>query len=189
MEVWNSILILQIRHDIVVFQIVEIKRVQEISQTLLAFFQLIEEFLSVGPRLGGGSRSHMLLDLFPLFAVEFERLQEPEMLILGPAAGLVGLPAQFHVGRLRGSRRCLGNGLLLQRNVIEIISQSLAIRRLFSQLFVLLEHLGGLLPPYGTQNKLDGLLMEETGRGNEKKMVLIFCRKRNYILNRKIEIE
>ena len=75
-----------------VFQVVEIKSVQKIGETLLPFFEFIKEFLGVGPSLGGGSRTDMFLNLLPLLAVNFESFEEPEMLVLGPSASLVSCP-------------------------------------------------------------------------------------------------
>jgi hypothetical protein len=82
-----------------VFHVVEIKGVQKINETLLSFFELIKEFLSMRSSLSGCSSTDMFLDLFPLLAMNFESLKKPEMLILGPAASFVrGNSAQLLEG-------------------------------------------------------------------------------------------
>lgn len=76
-----------------VFQIVQIKSVKKIGETLLPFFEFVEEFLGVGPSLGGGSRTDMFLNLLPLLAMDFKSFEEPKMLVLGPSASFVSSPA------------------------------------------------------------------------------------------------
>lgn len=67
----------------------------------------------------------------------FECFEEPEMLILGPAASLVRTtPTQLHEGRENLWCHC---GLFLQLNVCNIDLSEL------SDNFVLLKNLGGLL--------------------------------------------
>jgi len=70
--------------------------------------------------LGGGSSTNMLLNLLPLLAMNFEGLEKPKMLVLGPSASLVRRPtAELDVRR----QRFLWNGLLLFKlNFLEVLS-------------------------------------------------------------------
>lgn len=77
--------VLQVRHDAVLFQVIDIQGFQEFLQILITFFKFLKELLSVRSGLGRGPRLHVLLDLAPLFSVELESNQEAKVLILGPA--------------------------------------------------------------------------------------------------------
>lgn len=81
-------LILEVRHDVVVFKVIEVQVLQVLSEFLVFLLEFVEEFLSVRSGLSGSPGSNMLLDLLPLLAEVLEGLQESEMLILGPPAHL-----------------------------------------------------------------------------------------------------
>ena len=74
LQVRDHVLVFQIGHNIMVFHVVYIKSVQKISETLLSFFELIKEFLSVRSGLSGCSSTDMFLNLFPLLVVNFQSL-------------------------------------------------------------------------------------------------------------------
>ena len=69
-----------------VLHIVDVQSAQEFVEGHFAFVELLEKFLGMAPGLGRSPRTDVLLHIAPVLAVEFESLQEPEVLLLGPAA-------------------------------------------------------------------------------------------------------
>jgi len=119
-EVWDWIFIFQIWHDVMVFQIVQIKSVQKISESLLPFFEFVEEFLGVRPGLSGCSSTDMFLNLFPLLAMNFKSFEEPKMLILGPSTSLMSQSCvKLHEWRKSLLENC---GLFLKRDSPQVLS-------------------------------------------------------------------
>ena len=76
----------KIRHYAMFLKIINIESFKKLSQFLISFFQLLKEFLSVRPCLGGCSCDNMLLHPPPLFSIEFKSDQKPEVLILSPSS-------------------------------------------------------------------------------------------------------
>jgi hypothetical protein len=107
-----------------VFQVVEVKSLQKIWETLLPFLELIEEFLSVRPGLSGCSCADMFLDFLPLLAMNFEGLKKPKMLVLGPSPCLMRHRTQFHVRWGHVVLHLWGELLLLQ-GISEVLAQLL----------------------------------------------------------------
>lgn len=84
------VLILQVRHDVMLLQIVQIHGIKELRQRLFSLFKLVEELLRMWTSLCRSPCHDMLLDSLPLLSKELERFQKPEMLILGPASHFIG---------------------------------------------------------------------------------------------------
>jgi TRAP-type mannitol/chloroaromatic compound transport system permease small subunit len=73
----------------------------------------------------------MFLDLFPLLAMNFESLQKPEVLVLGPTSCLMGHRTQFHV---RSLILHLGRELLLLQGISEVFIELLLLVVFFKYL-------------------------------------------------------
>lgn len=84
-----AVVVLQVRHDHVFLEVVEVEAVEELRQAELLFLDFDEEFLRVRASLRAGARLDVLLHLAPLLAVHLESLQKAEVLVLGPAAVLL----------------------------------------------------------------------------------------------------
>lgn len=100
-------------HDVMALHIVHIKRAQELIQRLIALLQLLEELLGVRPSLRRSTRAHMLLHVLPVFAVQLERLEETEVLFLGPTALVVLY--RLAGSQIMASTRLLAHGLRYDR--------------------------------------------------------------------------
>jgi hypothetical protein len=84
----ERLLIIKVRHDVMLFHVVQIKSLQEDYQTLVSLFKLIEELLSMRSSLCRGPCLHMGLNVLPLLTVQLQRLQEAEVFIFCPATHL-----------------------------------------------------------------------------------------------------
>lgn len=73
-------LILKVRHDVVVFEVIEIQVLKVFGKFLIFLLKFVKEFLCMRSGLGRSPCSDMFLDLFPLLAEVLESLHESSRL-------------------------------------------------------------------------------------------------------------
>ncbi len=91
----ETLVIVQIRKEQVLLQIVQIKLLQKLIKWFASLLDFNKELLCMGSRLCACTRAYVLLDFAPLFPVEFESLQKTEMLFFCPTA-LLQTWSTFH---------------------------------------------------------------------------------------------
>ena len=96
---WLLIIVIWVVTDHGLRQIVNIKRLQKLIHALILFLEFDKEFLCMTPGLGAGPCSNVQLNFLPFLTVNFEGLQEFEVLLPCPSAGafaLLVLRARFN---------------------------------------------------------------------------------------------